>query len=80
MGLEQRVGKLEQTLDAGGMCPHGFDLRDYTSESEGEDAAERDPRPPKVCDTCGREQRIIEIVYTKDWRGGDLEHEFRDEN
>ncbi len=74
MGLEQRVGKLEQTLDAGGLCAHGFDLRYPTS------AAERDPRPPKVCDTCGREQRIIEIVYTKDWRGGDLEHEFRDEN
>ncbi len=78
MGLEGRVNKLEHTLETGGMCPHSFDLRNYTDGDAGEDAAERDPRPPKVCDMCGRAKQIIAVVYVKDWRGGDLEHESRD--
>jgi hypothetical protein len=53
MSLESRVEKLEQRHDQGA-CSHGFDLRDETQR--------KDPRPPVVCEVCGRLKRVVRLV------------------
>jgi hypothetical protein len=68
MGLEKRVERLEQASARQGCCPHKTEIR-YYYPGEGETDAEHDTRPAPVCAVCGREQRVVQVVYVENWRG-----------
>ncbi len=69
MGLKHQLKRLEQQAGINAACPHGIDIRRYPEAGDEEYAAKHDTRPAQLCEMCGREQQIIQIVYVKNWRG-----------
>jgi hypothetical protein len=66
MGLLKRVEKLEQAAGVGnksGVCAcHGVGKVDIRITDEEDEQMMADAaRPPRLCDECGRERRIIII-------------------
>jgi len=73
MGLEQRLNKIEQAVNADGEmceCKMGADIRKYPGEDSELDAA-RDERPAQRCALCGKPKLILKVVYTRHWRRED---------
>jgi len=71
MSLLTRIFKLEQAQgSAGGDCAcHGAlsaDVR-ITDEEDETTLAEAE-RPPRRCDGCGRERRIVIVRLVRNWR------------
>lgn len=67
MSIEQRLSKAERVLGKRGDCTCANSIRTYFAPAifpwQSEDC------PPAVCDVCGGEVTILQIVYVEDWRG-----------
>jgi len=73
MSLLNRVEKLEQAQgagSAGGVCAcHGAGSADVRiTDEEDEKTMAEAARPPRLCDECGRERRIVIINIVRSWR------------
>ncbi len=73
MSINSRVAQIEKELGASGaICaceyPGSSDVRHYPGESSEQDA-DADMRPPNICAICGKEKRVIKVLYVKNWKG-----------
>jgi hypothetical protein len=77
MSINSRVAQIEKELGAsGGICacehPGSSDVRHYPGEWSEQDA-DADTRPPNICAICGKEKRVIKVLYVKKWKGANDE-------
>ena len=66
MGIEQRLTKAERAMGGRRGCTCPNPMRVYYSHAIL--PGQSDVRPPDVCEVCGGETQILEIVYVDDWR------------